>query len=228
VSAPPHLSTSPGRYPQILRRYAPVLLALVGLAVIYGLIAERFALGGWLLLPTVILILGALFLGAVLWGRAGMRRVVGVLLLAVITGAETLAVAVLLGQILALAGARGVQGGETGVLFLRDAALIWLVNILTFSFWFWALDSGGPERRHRDGYRREDLLFPQHTIAEPGQPVWCPRYVDYLFLAFNTSVAFSPTDTLVLSVRAKALMMLQATVSLVVLVVIGAWAINSL
>lgn len=227
MSARSHPAPPTSRVGQTLRRYAPVLLGLLALSVSYALIAERFALGGRVLLPLLILALGGLFLAAVLRGRARLRRLAGVLLLAVITGAETVAVAVLLDQILAQAG-RSAQGGETGVLFLRDAALLWLVNILTFAFWYWGLDSGGPERRHREGYRVADFLFPQHTLDAPDSPVWSPRYVDYLFLAFNTSVAFSPTDTLVLSARAKLLMMLQAIVSLTILVVIGAWAINTI
>jgi hypothetical protein len=62
----------------------------------------------------------------------------------------------------------------------------------------------------------------------PTSTPWFPHYVDYLFLAFNTSTAFSPTDTLVLSARAKLLTMTQALVSLTVLAIIAARAINTL
>lgn len=84
-----------GHFWQLLGRYAPVLVALLGLSGIYALIAERFALGGWLLLPTLILVLAALFMLALGRGKTHQRRLVGVLLLSVITGAEAVAVVVL-------------------------------------------------------------------------------------------------------------------------------------
>ena len=111
---------------------------------------------------------------------------------------------------------------------LRDAALIWVANVLTFALWYWEIDGGGPAKRHRDGYASRDFVFPQVTIGLATDAPWYPGFVDYLFLAFNTSTAFSPMDTAVLSARAKILMMLQAMLSLLVLAVLAARAINTL
>ena len=111
---------------------------------------------------------------------------------------------------------------------LRDAGLIWIVNILIFALWYWEIDGGGPGRRHREGYHSSDFVFPQLTLDQKDGPPWCPSFVDYLFLAFNTSTAFSPTDTLVLSRRIKLLVMTQSLISLMVLAIIAARAINTL
>jgi hypothetical protein len=64
------------------------------------------------------------------------------------------------------------------------------------------------------------------VTAEP--QAWSPNFVDYLFLAFNTSTALSPTDVPVLSRWAKLLMMVQAMISLTVIVVLASRAINIL
>jgi uncharacterized membrane protein len=111
---------------------------------------------------------------------------------------------------------------------LRDAALLWIINVATFSVWYWESDGGGPALRHREGHRSGDFLFPQMHLGGGVARGWSPGFFDYVFLAFNTSTAFSPTDTSVLSRRAKVLMMLQALLSLVILAVLVSRAINAL
>jgi len=111
---------------------------------------------------------------------------------------------------------------------LSDAALLWIINVATFSVWYWETDGGGPARRRREGHRSEDFLFPQMNLGGEAARAWSTGFLDYLFLAFNTSTAFSPTDTAVLSRRAKVLMMMQALLSLVILAVLVSWAINAL
>jgi uncharacterized membrane protein len=109
---------------------------------------------------------------------------------------------------------------------LRNAALIWLSNVIVFAFWYWEVDAGGPLKRHAGRYDSDDLVFPQRQ--HEGGEAWMPDFVDYLFLAFNSSTAFSPTDTLVLSHRMKLLMMWQSLISLAVLAVVAARAVNAL
>ena len=109
---------------------------------------------------------------------------------------------------------------------LQDAALIWVINVVTFALWYWEIDGGGPLMRKVHPHEAKDFLFPQQAIGEPEN--WSPRFLDYLFLAFNHSTAFSPTDTAVLSRRAKVLVMLQALLSLMAIAVLIAKAINSL
>lgn len=117
---------------------------------------------------------------------------------------------------------------------LRSAGALWVSNILVFASWYWRLDAGGPHARelhnsHTDGA----FLFPQMTLdAETreamGEVDWRPGFIDYLFIAFNTSTAFSPTDCPVLSRWAKVLMMLQAFMSFTTVALLAARAVNIL
>ena len=123
---------------------------------------------------------------------------------------------------------------ETPVRLLLSAGALWLTNVLVFALWFWHLDGGGPHQRDRTpGYAVDAFLFPQMTLtadklAEAGFAGWSPEFMDYLFLAFNTSTALSPADTAALSRWAKLLMMVQALISLTVIAVLAARAINTL
>jgi len=117
---------------------------------------------------------------------------------------------------------------------LKSAAALWLSNILVFASWYWRLDAGGPHKRaQRADHSRGAFLFPQMTMESErrhaaGFPEWSPNFIDYLFLAFNTSTAFSPTDVPVLSRWAKVLMMLQSIISLLVIALLAARAVNIL
>jgi uncharacterized membrane protein len=101
---------------------------------------------------------------------------------------------------------------------LATAVSIWLTNVLTFALLYWAIDGGGPERRLRDPGGPRDLAFPGDLRR--------PRYAEYLFLAFNTATAFSPTDTMPLTTRIRMMMMVESVVSLLALAIAGARAIN--
>jgi hypothetical protein len=111
---------------------------------------------------------------------------------------------------------------------LRSAAVLWITNILVFALWYWRLDAGGPHARdRRDGHTAGAFFFPQMMQGAPAQsPAWSPNFVDYLFLAFCTSTAFSPTDTPILSRWAKVLTMLQASISLACIAILGAHAVG--
>jgi hypothetical protein len=123
---------------------------------------------------------------------------------------------------------------ESPIEMLRSAALLWMTNVLVFASWYWRLDAGGPHVRDMRGVHCSGaFLFPQMTIApehaeEGAGPIWSPMFVDYLFLAFNTSTALSPTDTAVLSRWAKLLSMAQASISLTIIVILAARAVNIL
>ncbi|SIS56331.1 DUF1345 domain-containing protein [Alicyclobacillus vulcanalis] len=112
------------------------------------------------------------------------------------------------------------------VALFRDALLLWVTNIFVFAVWYWEIDRGGPIRRHRGHPEPPDLLFPQMMAEIPEWAGWQPTFLDYLYLAFNTNTAFSPTDTAVLSRRMKFLMMMQSALALVVVAVVAGRAIN--
>jgi hypothetical protein len=110
---------------------------------------------------------------------------------------------------------------------LRSATVLWITNILVFALWYWRLDAGGPHARdRRTGHTAGAFFFPQMMQGAPDAPGWSPNFVDYLFLAFCTSTAFSPTDTPVLSRWAKLLTMVQASISLVCIAILGAHAVG--
>jgi hypothetical protein len=117
---------------------------------------------------------------------------------------------------------------------LRSAVALWITNILVFASWYWRLDAGGPRERELRGVHTDGaFLFPQMTLdqkakREMGEQCWSPGFVDYLFLAFNTSTAFSPTDCPVLSGWAKILMMVQSLISLTTVALLAARAVNIL
>ena len=123
---------------------------------------------------------------------------------------------------------------ESGTELLTSAAVLWTSNVIVFASWYWRLDGGGPnERERREAHTRGAFLFPQMTITPPSSDVslaeeegWRPNFVDYLFLAFNTSTAFSPTDVPPLSRWAKCAMMLQSVISLATVVVLAGRAVN--
>ncbi len=120
------------------------------------------------------------------------------------------------------------------VRLLLSAGALWFTNVLVFALWYWHLDAGGPHQRgNATRYAPDSFLFPQMTmsekkLAEAGMADWSPGFMDYLFLAYNSSTALSPADTAVLSRWAKLLMMIQATISLTVIAVLAARAINTL
>lgn len=115
---------------------------------------------------------------------------------------------------------------ETGTTLLIDAVIIWMINIIVFALWFWGLDGGGPAVRHAEQKSSFEFLFPQALIKDAAP--FSPGFVDYLFLAFTNATAFSPTDTMPLSQRAKLLMMAQAMISLLTIAFVAARAVNIL
>jgi hypothetical protein len=116
----------------------------------------------------------------------------------------------------------------TGLHLLSSSIALWATNVLIFSLAYWRMDRGGPESRANRMSTKFDWLFPQEGAPEHVPPDWHPAFVDYLFLAFCTATAFSPTDVLPLTSRAKMLMMFESTVSLVTIVTVAARAINIL
>ena len=116
----------------------------------------------------------------------------------------------------------------TGTQLLASSVAIWATNVLIFSLVYWQIDRGGPEARVNHVNTNPDWLFPQQGVPEYVEPDWHATFADYLFLAFDTATAFSPTDALPLTSRAKGLMMLQSIISLVTIIAVGARAINIL
>ena len=204
----------------------PAMLALLAVGVLRLALPEQLSAGpGWLLISVV-----AVLIVPTMWthrrGLHGLNKVLGHVLTSLVTADMVWS----LGLLVAALPSHRI----TPLDLLRGSAALWIANILVFASWYWRLDAGGPHARDLRGMHTDGaFLFPQMTLsrqarAELREESWSPGFVDYLFLAFNTSTAFSPTDCPVLTRWAKLLMMLQALISLATVVLLAARAVNIL
>jgi hypothetical protein len=204
----------------------PVLIALIAIGGLYWALPSELTVGpDWLVLALVLLF----SLPTMVFNRT-RRWVVGQMFGYAVSGVVTVALIVSL----VLLVWRLPAHKETPAQLLIAASALWISNLLVFACWYWRLDAGGPHQRDLHGSHTDGaFLFPQMLLdpelkREMGEENWRPGFVDYLFLAFNTSTAFSPTDVPVLSRWAKGLMMIQAIISLTTIAILAARAINIL
>jgi len=116
----------------------------------------------------------------------------------------------------------------TGPELLYSSVAIWLTNVIVFALWFWEIDRGGPDERSSPDHGAPDFLFPQMVTPGCADGRWAPQFFDYVYLAFTNATAFSPTDTMPLSTRAKALMLFESLASLATIAIVASRAINIL
>ena len=109
---------------------------------------------------------------------------------------------------------------------LSSSVAIWVANVLAFSLLYWQIDGGGPHARASDPNVKPEWAFPQPAKPEDLPADWRPLFLDYLYLGYNTATAFSLTDALPITRRAKMLMMIESTISLLTMVIILSRAIN--
>ena len=196
---------------------AAALAALMGVAAVFP---ERYGLlPNWASGPMWLMVLALIVLSTFAHTSPLLRHVetlVTRVLLVLVTGLVVVGV----GHLVALVF--GERSDLRGLPLLSTGATLWLANLTVFSLWYWALDRGGPAERLRGASAPADLQFPR---ANEG-PAREPGFLDYVFFAFNTSVAFSPTDTTPMTSRAKLLMMAQSILSLVTLAIVVARAVN--
>jgi hypothetical protein len=205
----------------------PAGIAVVAIGGLYAALPSYLILirPRWLILAIVLL----LTVPIVISHRVG-HHVLNQVLGYVLNGVVTVALIMSLARLLSAVADHTIGPQE----LLRSAAALWFSNILVFASWYWRLDGGGPhERALTPGHTDGAFLFPQMTMdpaakRAAGEHDWEPNFVDYLFLAFNTSTAFSPTDVPVLSRWAKILMMLQSLISLLVIALLAGRAVNIL
>ena len=198
----------------------PAAVALLAVGALYGVLSDGLTLGPRAFLLGLVAVLLVPLLSAHLRGSHRLARGLGFGVIGLVT------VAVVASVFLLVSSSFGSR--TSAPVLLQDAALLWIINVATFAVWYWEIDGGGPAQRRREVHTSEDFLFPQMNLDDKAARDWSPGFLDYLFLAFNTSTAFSPTDTAVLSRRAKVLMMVQALLSLLILAVLVSRAINAL
>lgn len=216
---PPAKQLSPGQ------PWWPAVVAVLATCGLYLSLPESLTFGpSWLLLAVVFVLMVPAII-AKMRGSFALNQVLGYVVLGIVTAAMLSSLFMLIRSLIL----HKINPDE----LLRSAVALWATNFLVFASWYWRLDAGGPHARHLRGNHNEgDFLFPQMTLSprtgKPLQENWNPGFVDYLFLAFNTSTAFSPTDSPVLSRWAKVAMMVQSTVSFATVALLAARAVNIL
>jgi len=185
---------------------------------------QRESLGPDWLVPSieVAMLIALLFADpAHISARSTWLRRVAIVLILLLVGTAMLATGILVTDLI-----KGGKVTQSATALLASGAVIWLGNCLVFSLLYWELDSGGPLARYRHERPYPDFAFTQQQNPELAPPDWRPRYVDYLVLGLTTNTAFSPTDVLPLAAWAKLAMVIQSVISLLVVGLVIARAVN--
>jgi hypothetical protein len=155
--------------------------------------------------------------------RSRPVRTLSVALIALLVGTALWCTALLIAQLI-----RGGQATQSGGALLAAGGIVYLSNCIAFGLLYWELDSGGPAVRAHGLPAHPDFAFPQQLSPELAPKDWRPRFIDYLYLGFTSATAFSPTDVMPLRSWNKIAMMAQSTISLVLLGLVIARAVNVL
>jgi hypothetical protein len=208
---------------------APAVVVVIGLQLTLALVSRELHWKLWGL-PWWVWVLSvgpeAVLLVALAWEtvlrtleRIGHRRNVALILLAVISLDNAVALVALLGSLI---GGHENSGGQ----LLLKGTTIWGTNVIGYGLWFWGFDRGGPVRRRQPDPPPPDFQFPQMENPQLAAPGWHPRLVDYIYVSFTNSIAFSPTDAMPLSGWAKLLMLSESAVSAISILLVTARSVN--
>jgi uncharacterized membrane protein len=119
-------------------------------------------------------------------------------------------------------------GGTGGHQLILSGVMLWATNVLLFAVWFWEMDRGGPVNRFLHPEVLPEFQFPQMENPQFAPKGWRPGFADYLYTSLTNATAFSPTDTMPITGRAKLLMSAQSLSSFVLVVLVTARAVNIL
>ncbi|MBA3806970.1 MAG: hypothetical protein H0X28_01045 [Solirubrobacterales bacterium] len=209
----------------------PFVVLVIVLQSVVAIVSERdgwklWGLPWWvwlvLVVPEAALLLPLAFQGTRRkLEQLGRRRTVAMALVAVISTGNALALGALLGSLL--------SGQErSGAELLLKGMTIWGTNVIAFGLWFWGLDRGGPITRLEEDPPAPDFQFPQMENPKLAEPGWHPRLMDYVYVSFTNSIAFSPTDAMPLTRWAKMLMLTESAISATTVLLVTARSINIL
>ena len=203
----------------------PASVAVLAALLLYVILPKELTLGPLWLVPVLELTL--LVPLAVAGSHPGLLdhtwvRKMAITLIAVVNAANVASLVLLVHELF-------VHGSHmVGQRLFFSSASIWLTNVIVYALWYWELDRGGPVDRRRARHQPPDFLFPQMVTPESAPKDWSPIFMDYLYVAFTNATAFSPTDTMPLTVWAKTLMGIQSLVSLLTVALVAARAVNIL
>jgi hypothetical protein len=204
--------------------WEPQLVVACAIALQLSL-SDEVTIGPSWLLPTLE---GALLIGLVVVSphpnvrHSPLRRHVAIGMVGFVSAANMVSLVLLCHYL--LHGTAKANGHE----LILSGIVLWATNVLLFGLWYWEVDRGGPVARACGQYDHPDFLFPQMTDPKWAPPDWRPRLIDYLYVSLTNATAFSPTDTMPLTVTAKWLMSGQAIASLVTVGLVVARAVNIL
>jgi hypothetical protein len=217
---------SPGEIPPPIRLEArwPIVAAVaVMLAITVLRPAELRVAPAWALPGIEVVLLALLVAGHPAHPTRGAVRL-RALSIAVVTIvlADTLAATVRLVDVL-VHGGRATNSADQ---LLAAGALVWGCNVIAFGLLYWLLDGGGAAARTHNPRAYLDFAFPQQLNPGIAPAGWRPQFVDYLYLSLTSSAAFSPTDVMPLVPWAKIAMGAQSLISIAVLGLVVARAVN--
>lgn len=202
----------------------PATLAVVVALVIDARLPDRLTPGPQFLVPALELILLMPLVVATpsrITHESRNLRGLSIALIALVNAANAASLILLVRFLL--------HGGQAnGRALIRAGIGIWVTQVLVFALWYWEIDRGGPVARTQVEHGPPDLLFPQMQDPTLTVGLWWPQFWDYLYVSLTNSTAFSPTDTLPLTVKAKMIMSAQSLVSLTTIAIVGSRAVNIL
>ena len=202
----------------------PALAAVLAVLVLQLALPDRLVAGARWLLPALVAGLLLPLLIGVRYRRhqeSTWIRALTITLIAVINLANLYSIILLAYHL--------IHGGKAGGHELIVSSIaIWLTNVVIFGLWYWEIDRGGPGARLRPIPQPPEFLFPQMTNPAIAAVNWRPSLLDYLYVSLTNATAFSPTDTMPLSPRIKALMAVQSLASLLTVALVAARAVNIL
>jgi hypothetical protein len=226
AGAPPSAAPGGGEHPRKEPTWPAASAVAVAIALHLALPAQLTVRPDWLIPALEALLLLSLFIAVPHRSPDDARwvRPAGMTLIGIVTLTNILALQGLVAQLL-----QGpAPGALPGAKLLVSAVLIWLTNIVIFALWYWELDGDGPGARYGPDPPLPEFLFPQLDNPSIAPHGWRPQFADYLYVSITNTTAFSPTDTMPLTVVAKALMSLQAFSSMLIIGLVVARAVNVL
>jgi len=208
---------------------APAVVVVIGLQLTLAMVSREldwtlWGLPWWVWIlpvgPEAVLLVALAWDPALRWlERIGHRRNVALILLGIISLSNAVALVALLGSL--------ISGHEkSGGQLLLKGVTIWGTNVIAYGLWYWGFDRGGPVRRREPDPPLADFQFPQMENPQLAAPGWQPHVVDYIYISFTNSIAFSPTDAMPLSRWAKLLMVSESGISAISILLVTARAVN--
>ena len=203
---------------------AVVVFLILNVSLRIWLPDEHATSAPWLLPALELVLLGVLvFSDPVRTDRRTRQlRRTAIVLIVLLIGAALLSTGVLIKHLV-----NGDPQTNSGGKLLAAGSLVWVGNVLAFSLLYWVFDSGGPTARAHRQSPHPDFVFPQTDNPDLAPEDWHPTYIDYLYLGFCTSTAFSPTDVMPYTHWAKLTMAVQSAASLAVIGLVIARAVNA-